>query len=119
MQNAQIITGRHGYTMSVRSYTQSLTGDLVITDADSFAYRNGDRYAITHRLSGYALGWARNLREAEKILDQVSHAYGPDLRRLRPSRKGWGSPTPTCKALGREVQSLIGMIRGDGDHRTR
>lgn len=119
MQHAQIITGRYGETMNVRAYTQSLAGDLVITDADSVAYGNGDRYAITHKLSGFALGWARNLREAEAILDQVSHYYGPDLRRLRPSRKGWGSPTPTCKALGREVQSLIGMIRGDGYHRTR
>ena len=115
----QIITGRHGDTIAVEAFTQSLVGDLVVTEADNVAKDNGDRYAITHRLSGFALGWARTLNEAEAILDEVAHVYGKELRRLRPGKRGWGTPTATCKALGKRVQATIGAIRGDGDHRTR
>jgi hypothetical protein len=116
--SGQRITGRDGADLgSVETFTQSLAGDLVLTRADDVAQANGDRYALTHRLSGFALGWFRNKRTAEQALDLVSLHYGAALRRLR-TRTDWRKPTARCKALGREVQSLIGMVRGDGNLRS-
>lgn len=112
------ITGRYGEVMTVKAFTQSLAGDLLVTEADNVAKANGDRYSITHRASGLALGWGRNKREAEAILDTVSHAFGPELRRLRKGPNGWTKPTAHCKALGARVQALIGSVRGDGRHRS-